>query len=82
MKSKKTTSTVFRIDGLCAILFFILALLKVTGIIDWTWLWVSSPLWVPLSIIIGGSIVVFMMAALVILPDFIYRRMKRKKLPK
>ena len=33
--------------GLLAILFITL---KLTGVIAWSWLWVLSPLWIPLSI--------------------------------
>ncbi len=29
-------------------LFLIFLILKLTGIIDWSWWWVTSPLWIPL----------------------------------
>jgi uncharacterized protein (DUF983 family) len=43
--------------GLLAILFIGL---KLTGQIDWEWIWVLSPLWIPLAIFLG-----FMAIALV-----------------
>ena len=36
--------------GLLAILFIGL---KLTGHIDWEWIWVLSPLWIPLAIFLG-----------------------------
>lgn len=36
---------------------------KVTGYINWPWIWVFSPIWIPLSIVFGALGV----AALVIL---------------
>ena len=36
--------------GMLTILFIAL---KLTGHISWTWLWVLSPIWIPLAIIVG-----------------------------
>jgi hypothetical protein len=33
--------------GLGVILFLIFMTLKLTGNIDWSWWWVTSPLWIP-----------------------------------
>jgi hypothetical protein len=40
------------------ILFLIFLVLKLTDNIDWSWWWVTSPLWLPLLFIIVLSIVV------------------------
>jgi hypothetical protein len=42
--------------GIGTILFLIFMTLKLTGSIDWSWWWVTSPLWIPLALIvaIGG----------------------------
>jgi hypothetical protein len=32
-------------------LFFLFLALKLTGYIDWSWLWVLAPLWIPLAIV-------------------------------
>jgi hypothetical protein len=42
--------------GIGTILFLIFMTLKLTGFIDWSWWWVTSPLWIPLAfgiVIIG-----------------------------
>ena len=30
-----------------AILFIVFLVLKLTSVINWSWLWVTSPLWIP-----------------------------------
>ena len=38
------------------ILFLIFLVLKFTGFIDWAWIWVFAPLWIPLVLFIIGMI--------------------------
>ena len=38
--------------GLDIILFVVFLILKLTGDIDWSWWWVTSPLWIPIVIVI------------------------------
>lgn len=38
--------------GLDIILFVVFLILKLTGDIDWSWWWVTSPLWIPIAIVI------------------------------
>lgn len=33
--------------------------LKLCHIIDWSWMWVLAPLWIPLSIVLAVAVVVF-----------------------
>ena len=46
------------------ILFVVFLTLKLAGVIDWSWWWVTSPLWIPvlvwlLILVIGGLIVYY-----------------------
>ena len=41
--------------GTLAIVFIVLKLCK---LINWSWLWVLSPLWIPTVLIIIGSIII------------------------
>lgn len=47
--------------GLAGLLGVAFIVLKLAGTIDWSWVWVLAPFWVPLAI--GGAI--FIVAALV-----------------
>ena len=42
--------------GIGTVLFLIFLILKLTDTIDWSWWWVTSPLWIPilLAIVIIG----------------------------
>lgn len=37
--------------GLGTILFLIFMVLKLTNYIDWSWWWITAPLWIPIAII-------------------------------
>jgi len=53
--------------GIGMVLFIVFLVLKLTGTIDWSWWWVTSPLWIPFAVavvilgVVGliGSIVEF-----------------------
>jgi hypothetical protein len=46
--------------GLGTILFLIFLVLKLTNYIDWSWWWVTAPLWIPIILIgIIGLIAIF-----------------------
>jgi len=49
MASSKTTSGV----STTMVLFLIFLTLKLTGLITWSWWWVTSPLWIPILLVIG-----------------------------
>jgi hypothetical protein len=53
MSDKKNTSNGL---GLGMILFLIFMTLKLTGDIDWSWWWVTSPLWIPVLLVLGFAI--------------------------
>jgi len=53
--------------GIGMVLFIVFLVLKLIGTIDWSWWWVTSPLWIPFAVavvilgVVGliGSIVEF-----------------------
>jgi phosphoglycerol transferase MdoB-like AlkP superfamily enzyme len=49
MESKNSNSGL----SLPGVLFIIFLILKLTGNIDWSWWWVTSPLWMPILVFIG-----------------------------
>lgn len=48
--SSSSSSSGVGFFGLLTLLFIAL---KLTGFIDWSWLWVLSPIWIPLVIVIA-----------------------------
>ena len=35
--------------GLCSMMFIAFLVLKLTKVIDWSWWWITAPLWIPLA---------------------------------
>jgi uncharacterized integral membrane protein len=44
--------------NLPSVLFVIFLVLKLTNTIDWSWWWVTSPLWIPLALAVVLGVVV------------------------
>jgi len=50
--------------GFGTVLFLVFLVLKLTGNIDWSWWWVTSPLWIPLAL---GAIIIGVVGIVMIL---------------
>lgn len=48
--------------GFIGLLTLLFIGLKLTGYIDWSWLWVLSPIWIPLSIGILAVLIALVIA--------------------
>lgn len=55
MASQKRNSGI----GLTGVLFVVFLVLKLTGNIDWSWWWITSPLWIPIALAISFMILFF-----------------------
>jgi len=62
MSNNSTKSTSLSFSSLLTILFITL---KLTGYITWSWLWVLSPLWIPIIAIIVGAFIYFLIFAII-----------------
>lgn len=51
--------------GLSVTLTVLFVALKLTGVIAWSWLWVLSPLWLPVVLVLFVVIVLLIVGALV-----------------
>jgi len=47
--------------GFGTVLFLIFLVLKLTGTIEWSWWWVTSPIWIPV-----GMVFVFLIIAVIV----------------
>lgn len=63
--------------GLSAVLFILFLVLKLTGNINWSWWWVTSPLWIPLGLVVGLGVIGFGIYGLLKLLT-VKRRIKRR----
>ena len=48
--------------GFCTILFIVFLILKLTHTIDWSWWWVTAPLWIPLGFVIIALVILGIIA--------------------
>lgn len=61
MSDKSTNSSGIGFFGLLAILFIAL---KLTGVINWSWWWVTAPLWGGLALWLAIIAIIFIVALL------------------
>ncbi len=50
--------------GLSSILFIVFLILKLTHAIDWSWWWVTSPLWLPILIAVVALCILIIIAGI------------------
>lgn len=50
--------------GFCGLLTIVFITLKLTHTIDWSWLWVLSPLWIPFALVLLIFLIVLTVAAI------------------
>lgn len=51
--------------GFGGLLFLLFLTLKLTNVIDWSWWWVTAPLWGGVAIFLGAILIVAIGAAIV-----------------
>lgn len=53
--------------SLTTVMFLIFLILKLTNNIDWSWWWVTSPLWLPIVLILSITIIIIIVLFLAII---------------
>ena len=51
--------------GLGGILFVLFLTLKLCGVIDWSWWWVTAPLWIPLGLWLFFALAILVIALVI-----------------
>ena len=46
--------------GFCGLLTIVFIILKLCNIITWSWLWVLSPIWIPIGLVILVALFFFL----------------------
>lgn len=59
--NKTTVNSGIGFTGLLTIVFIVL---KLIGVISWSWVWVLAPLWIPLALVIVFCIVLWLISKL------------------
>jgi hypothetical protein len=59
MSSKSSSSSGI---GFCGLLTIVFIVLKLLGIINWSWLWVLSPIWISAILVVITLLIVFFVA--------------------
>jgi len=65
--------------GICTVLFLIFLVLKLCGVIAWSWWWVTAPLWLPVALFVAVCVIVFIVAFIVGLVRSICKLSKGRK---
>ena len=60
-----TTRTVSGGVSLDVTLFIVFLVLKLVGVIDWSWWWVTAPLWIPFAVLIAICTVLFIVGVFI-----------------
>ena len=58
--------------GLCGTLFIVFLVLKLCGVIAWSWWWVTAPLWIPPAFIVGILISIGVVGLIVCLLGIVF----------
>jgi hypothetical protein len=67
MANNNTTSVV-RVD-ICGVLLILFITLKLCGVIQWPWLWVLAPVWIPIVLVVAmvAAILLALLALLAVI---------------
>lgn len=65
------TSTTTRSGGIgfCSLLTIVFITLKLMKVIAWPWLWVLSPLWIPIALVLFLLFIVFAIFVVKVITD-------------
>jgi hypothetical protein len=74
MASKSSSGSI----SILTVLFIVFLVLKLTGNIDWSWLWVTSPLWIPVALFLSILITVLLVIILLIIFGYNPKDIKSK----
>ena len=57
----KENTTIVGGNGFFGLLFITFLVLKLTNVINWSWWWVTAPLWVPLGFVVIVFVIICVM---------------------
>ena len=63
------TNVKIELGGPCFLLFLVFLVLKLCKVIEWSWWWVTAPLWIPLGLVIVIVLVMGVIAGIAAIVD-------------
>ena len=79
MSNKDLTTTSGGGVSICTILFLIFLVLKLCNVINWSWWWVTAPLWIPFVLVLAICLIVFFVGFCIGIFSYIVKSMKGRK---
>lgn len=67
----------FTLGGLGVVLFVVFLTLKLCNVINWAWVWVFAPLWMPIVLFFGIYLLIFLVAAIAALIACLFDKKKK-----
>jgi hypothetical protein len=64
--------------SILTVLFIVFLVLKLTGNIDWSWWWVTSPLWIPVALFLSIMVIAFLVVILLVIFGYNPKDIKTK----
>jgi hypothetical protein len=65
--------------GLDVVLFVVFLVLKLCNVINWSWWWVTAPLWIPVALFVAVCAVVFIVGVFIGIVRAIVKSKKGRK---
>lgn len=65
--------------SLSGLTFIVFLVLKLCNVIDWSWWWVTAPLWGPFALLIAGLLVYITIAVIIALVRYCIRKRKENR---
>ncbi len=61
--------------GLGGVLFVVFLVLKLVGVIAWSWWWITAPLWIPIAVVLGVVAVTLIIGGVcALVGHFLYKK--------
>jgi hypothetical protein len=67
METKNKSIKMELVPSFNILVFLLFFLLKINNVINWSWWWVTSPIWIPLALALIGIIFLFLTAVLLLI---------------
>jgi phosphoglycerol transferase MdoB-like AlkP superfamily enzyme len=79
VKKVEDKTVTFQIGSLPTLTFITFLILKLCNVIDWSWWWVTAPLWIPIGLVIGIYAIILIAVVIIAIATNTPVRFKRDR---